>query len=64
MYESTQKMQSIQPLVMEVQRKYKSDKNRMNTELRKLYKENKVNPMGGCLLFFFKCQSFLPYILL
>ncbi len=49
MFESTQKMQKIQPLVAEVQKKYKTDKVRMNNELRKVYKEQGVNPLGGCL---------------
>lgn len=41
--------QRIQPLMQEIQRKYKSDKEKMNQELMKLYKEHNVNPMGGCL---------------
>jgi len=49
MFESTQKMQKIQPLVAEVQKKYKTDKVKMNNELRKVYKEQGVNPLGGCL---------------
>ena len=49
MFESTQKMQKIQPMIAEVQKKYKNDKVRLNTELRKVYKEQGVNPLGGCL---------------
>ena len=41
--------QKIQPLMQEIQKKYKDDKERMNQELMRLYKEHKVNPMGGCL---------------
>jgi len=33
----------------EIQDKYKNDKNKQTEELMKLYKENKVNPLSGCL---------------
>jgi len=46
---SMREMQKIQPLMKEVQEKYKNDKERLNKELMALYKEHKVNPMGGCL---------------
>ena len=46
---SMQETQKIQPLMQEIQRKYKNDKERMNQEVMRLYKEHKVNPMGGCL---------------
>lgn len=48
-YESSQKMQTIQPLVKKVQEKYKSDPQKMNQEVMKLYQEKGVNPLGGCL---------------
>jgi len=48
-FESTTKMQQINPLMKEIQAKYKSDPKKMNDELRALYKEHGVNPMGGCL---------------
>jgi len=46
---SMREMQKIQPLMKAVQEKYKNDKERLNKELMALYKEHKVNPMGGCL---------------
>jgi len=46
---SMRETQKIQPLMQEIQRKYKNDKERMNQELMRLYKDHKVNPMGGCL---------------
>jgi len=46
---SMREMQKIQPLMKEVQDKYKNDKERLNKELMALYKEHKVNPMSGCL---------------
>lgn len=46
---SMREMQKIQPLMKEVQEKYKKDKERLNKELMALYKEHRVNPMSGCL---------------
>ena len=48
-YESTGKMQSVQPKVKEIQEKYKNDPNKMNKEMADLYKKEGVSPMGGCL---------------
>ena len=42
-------MQEIQPLIEDIQRRYKNDKEKMNQELMKLYQEHKYNPAGGCL---------------
>lgn len=46
---SMQEMQRIQPKVKELQRKFKGNRQKMNEELMKLYKEHQVNPLGGCL---------------
>lgn len=64
--------QKIQPLMQEIQKKYKNDKERLNQELMRLYREHKVNPMGGCLplliqmpiliLFFQVLREFKYYI--
>ncbi|UCE63374.1 MAG: membrane protein insertase YidC [Nitrospirota bacterium] len=48
-YKSMQGMQKIQPKVQEIQKIYKDDRERLNKELMKLYREHKVNPVGGCL---------------
>jgi YidC/Oxa1 family membrane protein insertase len=42
-------MQALQPLIQDIQKRYKSDKQKMNEEMTKLYSEHKVNPAGGCL---------------
>lgn len=42
-------MQKIQPQMKEIQKKYKDDREKQGQEMMKLYKENKVNPLGGCL---------------
>jgi len=46
---SMRKMQKIQPLVQEIRGKYKDNPQVMNQKVMALYKENKVNPLGGCL---------------
>ena len=46
---STAKMSAIQPEMKKVQAKHKSDPQKAQQEVMKLYKENGVNPMGGCL---------------
>ena len=48
-YRSTARMQEVQPLIQEIQKRYKNDKEKLNQELMKVYQENKVNPAGGCL---------------
>jgi len=46
---SMQHMQALQPKIKELQRKYKSNKQKQQEETMKLYKEAGVNPLGGCL---------------
>lgn len=48
-YRSSAKMQELQPLIQDVQRKYKNDKEKLNQEMMKVYQENNYNPAGGCL---------------
>ena len=43
------KMQSHMPLLQEIRKRYKNDKQRLNEETMKFYKENGINPLGGCL---------------
>ena len=46
---SSMAMQAVQPELKAVQERYKSDPQRMQQEVMKLYKEHGVNPLGGCL---------------
>ncbi|MFO7636650.1 MAG: membrane protein insertase YidC [Clostridia bacterium] len=46
---STQKMSSLAPEVEKIKQKYKSDQQKQSAEIQKLYKENNVSCMGGCL---------------
>lgn len=47
--ESTKRMNEMNPLMKEIQEKYKNDKEKMNQKLLELYKEHKYNPASGCL---------------
>jgi YidC/Oxa1 family membrane protein insertase len=42
-------MQTVQPKMQELQKKYKDDREKLTQETMKLYKEAGVNPAGGCL---------------
>ncbi len=46
---SMRKMQKIQPKLAALREKYKKDPQKLNQELMKLYREQGVNPLGGCL---------------
>jgi YidC/Oxa1 family membrane protein insertase len=42
------RLQEVQPLMKDIQERYKNDPQRMQQEMFKLYKEYNVNPLGGC----------------
>src|SRR5437764_14684004 len=42
-------MQRLQPEMKKMQAKYKGDRQKLNEEMMKFYKENKINPLSGCL---------------
>ena len=46
---STAKMSVFQPLITEIQQKYKNDPQKQQEELMKLQQEHGYNPMGGCM---------------
>jgi len=46
---SMKRMQSLQPLIVKLKEKNKDNPQKMNKEMMELYKEHKVNPLGGCL---------------
>ena len=48
-FKAMKDMQRIQPRLKEIQEKYKGDRDRINKEVMKLYKEAGVSPLGGCL---------------
>jgi YidC/Oxa1 family membrane protein insertase len=46
---SMRKMSALTPQLQELRKKYKGDKQTLNEETMRLYRENGVNPLGGCL---------------
>lgn len=44
-----EEMKAIQPEMAALREKYKKDPQKLNQEMMRLYKEHKVNPLGGCL---------------
>ena len=46
---SQRRMQELAPKIKELQARHKGDRETLNTELMKLYKDNNANPISGCL---------------
>jgi YidC/Oxa1 family membrane protein insertase len=47
-YSSMAKMKAINPRIMEMRERLKNNPQQMQQEMMKIYREEKVNPMGGC----------------
>lgn len=47
--ESQKKMQEIQPKIKEIQKKHKGDREKQSRAMMEFYRENKINPLSGCL---------------
>jgi YidC/Oxa1 family membrane protein insertase len=43
------KMKAINPKVMELRERHKDKPQQMQQEMMRIYREEKVNPLGGCL---------------
>ncbi len=48
-YKSMAKMKAINPKIMEMRERLKDNPQQIQTEMMRIYREEKVNPMGGCL---------------
>ena len=48
-YRSMAKMKAVNPKVMEMRERYKDKPQQMQQEMMRIYREEKVNPLGGCL---------------
>jgi YidC/Oxa1 family membrane protein insertase len=48
-YRSMAKMKAINPRVMELRERLKDKPQQMQQEMMRIYREEKVNPLGGCL---------------
>ena len=47
-YRSMAKMRRVQPKMLTIKERYKNDRTRMNKAMMDLYKQEKINPLGGC----------------
>jgi YidC/Oxa1 family membrane protein insertase len=52
-------MQKLQPEMKKLQSQYKDDRQKLNEELLKFYRENNINPVGGCLPLLVQAPVFL-----
>jgi YidC/Oxa1 family membrane protein insertase len=48
-YRSMAKMKEVTPRLMKLREQYGNDKQKLNTAMMELYKNEKINPLGGCL---------------
>lgn len=46
---SMMRMSRLQPRMMELQKKHEGNQQKLNEEMSRLYRENHVSPLGGCL---------------
>ena len=57
--ESMAKMKVINPRIMEMRERLKDKPQQMQEEMMRIYREEKVNPMGGCLPIFIQIPVFI-----
>ena len=60
-YKSMQAMQKLQPRMKELQVVYKDDQQALNRAMMQLYRDHKVNPMGGCLPMLIQIPFFFAF---
>src|SRR5262245_56914098 len=48
-FRSMRRMQDMQPRMEEIRRRYKDDPRGMNEQMMAMYREQKINPLGGCM---------------
>ena len=57
-FASMAQMRAVQPKMKALQERYKDDKPKLQQEMAKLYKDEKVNPLAGCLPIFLQIPIF------
>ena len=60
-YRSMARMKKFQPKMAQLRERYGDDRQKMSAELMKLYKDEKVNPLGGCLPIVLQMPFFLAF---
>lgn len=58
---SSRKMSELQPLIKDIQTKYKNDPKTMQVKMQELYKEHKYNPASGCLVLIIQMPIILAF---
>lgn len=58
-YRSMAKMKAVNPKIMEMRERLKDKPQQMQQEMMRIYKEEKVNPMGSCLPIFLQMPFFI-----
>lgn len=57
-FASMAQMRAVQPKMKALQERYKDDKSQLQQEMAKLYKDEKINPLAGCLPIFLQIPIF------
>lgn len=57
-FASMAQMRAVQPKMKALQERYKDDKPQLQQEMARLYKEEKINPLAGCLPIFLQMPIF------
>ena len=58
-YASMAKMKAINPKIMEMRERLKDKPQQMQQEMMRIYKEEKINPLGSCLPIFLQMPFFI-----
>ena len=58
-YRSMGKMKAVNPKIMEIRERYTADPQKMQQEMMRIYREETVNPLGGCLPIFIQMPFFI-----
>ena len=58
-YRSMANMRKLQPLMEDLKARYGDNRQKMSEEMMKMYKREKINPMGGCLPMLLQMPIFL-----
>jgi len=58
-YRSMANMRRVQPKLLEIRERHASDRQQLSQAMMKLYKDEKINPLGGCLPILIQMPVFL-----
>jgi YidC/Oxa1 family membrane protein insertase len=58
-YRSMAKMKAVNPKVMALRERYKDQPQQLQKEMMRIYREEKINPLGGCLPIFVQMPFFI-----